>query len=142
MSLVMRWLHVGGAAVAVGGLVFLVMVILPAMRRADPEQAVLLMRDVLRRARVVLWTSLVAVLVSGIYAAGAGGPAPGAAYRVVFPAKVILSVLFLLVAGGALLPASTPEGQRRRTDWMRLGLWLGIGVILLSGWLRQLRLPA
>lgn len=142
MLLLMRWLHLSGAIAAVGGLLFLVAALLPALRQADPEQAFLLMRDLLRRVRTLVWASLGVLLLSGVYAAGADRPPAGPAYAVAFGIKTILSVLFVIVAAVGVLPPARPEGLRRRADWLWLGLLLGTAVVFLSAYLRQLRLAA
>ena len=50
------WLHILAATTWLGGMLFLVLVIVPALRRGDRTTAAALMRDSGRRFRTVGWT--------------------------------------------------------------------------------------
>jgi uncharacterized membrane protein len=141
MPLIMRWVHIGAAIATAGGLFLLVSVIVPSLRAADPEQAVLLLRDALRRLWPALWILGAALVLSGFYAGTlVRDPAPPA-YHSLLGIKVLLSFAYLASALVATRPS--PDGAvrlGRRLDWLRLSLILGSAAVLLSSYLRELRL--
>jgi putative copper resistance protein D len=60
------WLHLVAASLWVGGMLFLVLVLVPALRRLpDRRLAVQLIRDTGRRFRTVGWVTLGVLLVTG-----------------------------------------------------------------------------
>lgn len=60
------WLHIVAASLWVGGMLFLVLVLVPALRRlADRRMAVQLIRDTGRQFRTVGWVTLAVLVVTG-----------------------------------------------------------------------------
>lgn len=141
MPLFMRWVHIGAAIATAGGLFLLVSVIIPSLRAADPEQAVLLLRDALRRLWPGLWVLGAALILSGFYAGTLVRGSVPPAYHPLLGIKTLLSFGFLAAALAATRPS--PDGAARlgrRLDWLRLSLILGAAAILLSSYLREMRL--
>ncbi len=63
VRLLILWVHLVGAIVWIGGLVYQTHVLLPAARRGDPGP----FADAARRARPVTWTAVALVVLSGFY---------------------------------------------------------------------------
>lgn len=59
------WLHIVAATTWLGGMIFLVLVVVPALRRGDPATTAALMRDSGRRFRVVGWSSFLLLACTG-----------------------------------------------------------------------------
>jgi uncharacterized membrane protein len=67
MSTIFQWVHVGAAVIGVGGMGFLVIVLLPSLRVLNAEQHDQLARAVMGRFRWVSWAVIVLLLASGLY---------------------------------------------------------------------------
>jgi len=65
MFTVMHWIHVMAAAVAVGGIAFLTLVLLPALTFFDGEQQELFLKANLIRFRWVVGVAITVLLITG-----------------------------------------------------------------------------
>lgn len=143
------WLHLLGAVVWVGGLVFLVLVVSPALKRATSVREHLRLELNLEgRFRAVMWPSAGLVLLTGLYnvmnvlmANSASGVSLPPAFVRTLAIKIGLVVLMVIlqaihqlairprrIAG---LKALSPEATEMPTElhkWQRLahGLWVVI----------------
>jgi len=70
MRLLVLWVHLVGAVVWIGGLVYQTHVLLPAARRGDPRPFV----EAARGARPATWTAVALVVLSGFYNVTQLGP--------------------------------------------------------------------
>ena len=70
VRLLVLWVHLVGAVVWIGGLVYQTHVLLPAARRGDPRPFV----EAARRARPATWTAVALVVLSGFYNVTQLGP--------------------------------------------------------------------
>ena len=61
------WLHILAATIWIGGMAFLVLVVVPYLRKGDRAKAAALMRDTGTRFRDVAWVCFAVVLVTGTY---------------------------------------------------------------------------
>ncbi len=147
------WLHLFAAAVWVGGMVFLSLGFLPALRHPDlqPVRSTAL-RLVGLRLRVIGWASLLVLLLTGIYNLGARGYGwsdllTGQLWTGTFGRTLLekVTTFVLLVIVNALhdfwvgpkvtalarqnAPAEVVEG------WRKAATALGILTLLLSLWL-------
>jgi len=86
------WIHILGACTWVGGILFFGLVLVPALRRAPGPKTHELVRAVGRRFRVVGWTSVAILLVTGV---------ANVLYRV--PGPVLLSAEFWQSGWGQML---------------------------------------
>lgn len=92
MYQLMVWIHVTAACSWVGGISFFALVLVPALRKVPGPQSNRLVMAVGRRFRVVGWSSLAVLVVTGI---------GNVLYRV--PGSQLLSTDFWLSAWGHLL---------------------------------------
>lgn len=61
------WLHLIAAITWIGGMLFLVMVVVPALRSGDRQRAVALMRDAGQRFRGIGWACFGVLLLTGLF---------------------------------------------------------------------------
>jgi putative copper resistance protein D len=146
------WLHIMAAITWVGGMLFLVLVVVPWLRRADRVVAAGLMRDTGRRFRTVGWVCFGIVLLTGSFNLWVRGVRfhsfADAAWRAspfghavtlklsVFVVVIALSAVHDFRIGPAATQAQrqapgSPEAERLR----RLASWMGRGNTVLALWL-------
>lgn len=65
--LVSVWLHLLAAITWIGGMLFLVMVVVPALRAGDRQRGVALMRDAGQRFRTIGWACFGLLLLTGLF---------------------------------------------------------------------------
>ncbi|MDH3283353.1 MAG: hypothetical protein OEQ13_01325 [Acidobacteriota bacterium] len=143
IRLLFRWLHVVTAVVAVGGLVFLRFVLLPAVQEAlTPEQHAALRERLMRRWRIVVFASIAVLFVSGMYnfmavSINKGRELP--AYHMLFGIKFLAALgVFFLASIMAGRSAAFEPLRRRGGLWLGVTAALGVLVILLGGILHNL----
>lgn len=146
------WLHLSAAMVWLGGLVFQACVVLPTLRRLEPNherRRFALSLEV--RFRTVMWPAIGVVLFTGLinvlhtwYAMASLGAPVSAAFGWVLGCKMLLiSVMLMLQVGQqfvvqprrlAVLQSASVSGETGSVDGTRLqrlaALLYGIGVLL------------
>ncbi len=144
MALLMRWLHIAGVIVGIGGAVFVRVALLPALSKVDQATAQTVSGEAIRRYRPILHTAILAIIVSGIYNFINLRPAPGAeiasVYVRLFSTKIVLALTIFTVA--ILLTSSKPREvvRRNRATFLAVNLILAAIIIFLSAYLRSLRI--
>ena len=143
LGILFRWLHMLAAIVAIGGMAFCRIALLPALRGFDSEQ-----RQQIHEAIRARWSKVVAgaiglLLLSGLYNIWAVINAP---YKDNLPSYYfhVFAVKFVL-AFGVFFISSALAGRSRATEKIRQngGFWLTVNLILalllvcLSGVLRM-----
>jgi uncharacterized membrane protein len=150
------WLHILGAMVWVGGMLFLALVMVPVARRLPPGERAVLLAAIGQRFRLVGWLSLLLILLTGLVISGyrgvtgeavATGALLASPWGRLFAAKmglVAIMVALTLIHDLALGPASsaalargeaTRTGQTRRLAaiWTaRLSALLAMAVVALA----------
>lgn len=157
------FLHIAAAIVWIGGMFFLVLVVVPWLKRGDRAQASIVMRETGRRFRNIGWACFGIVLVTGTFNLYMRGVRLGDFFRPEWLASPFgkavsykLSLFFVAVSLSAVHdfwhgPRATlagrknprsPEAERLRkqASWMgRLNMVLalalvGLGIVLVRGW--------
>lgn len=139
MSTVMQWIHLAAAVVGVGGIAFLVFLLIPASRGLLPEQRELLMKKVLRRFRLVSWSVIVLLTGSGLYNVRAyyWELAWGRAWQML-TVKIVLALLVFAVSLSLTLPFPVfARVRERREQWLATAFALAMVVVLISAYLRR-----
>ena len=155
----MQWIHVGSVVLMIGGFFFFRVVFLPiANRHAKPASLIL---SALRRFGGVVWTTLLTVLVSGLYnfitffraarsvTANEADSAPQLAstystadyslYILILGIKLFIVFLIFTVAIVLTFPYPVFDVfQKRPTPWLNIIVLLGLIVIFLSAFLRRI----
>ena len=140
MGVVAQWIHVLSAALAVGGVVFVRLALLPAAREADSDEGQTLAMRSLARFRPILWSCIGLLLVTGLYnsfqvAVRGGLTVP--AYTHVLMTKIVLALgmfAFALTAPGELFAGI----KIRRNLWLTVNIILASVVLFLSAFLGRL----
>jgi uncharacterized membrane protein len=138
MSALVQWIHVTAAVIGVGGLGFLLLVLLPSARIFSPEQRDLLLKAVLARFRWVASAVIVLLLTSGLYTIRLRAwDAPWGRYWKLLTLKFVLAFLVFTVSLLLALPLKAFDRFRaRRQMWLSIAFGLALAVILISAYLR------
>ena len=138
MSTIFQWIHVGAAVIGVGGIAFLIVVLLPSLGALSADQRDLLLPAVMRRFRWVSWTVIVLLLASGLFNVRLVWEAPWGTYWRLLTAKIILAFLVFAISLSLTLPLNFLDRFRaRRKLWLTLAFALSLVVILISAYLRR-----
>jgi len=133
-----QWIHVTAAVIGIGGMGFVLIVLLPALRAVESDQREALVRKVLGRFRWVSWAVIFLLLASGIYNAGLVWEAPWGTYWKLLTLKIVLALVIFAIVLCLTLPIRFLEAFRaRRRTWLMAAFTLGVIVILISAYLRR-----
>jgi len=139
MATLVQWIHVTAAVIAVGGMGFLLVILMPSLRILNPDQRDLLARYVLGRFRWVSWSAIVLLLASGFYSVRQyyWEVAWGKSWAFL-TVKIVLALLVFAISLALTLPLRSLERFRaRRQLWLAVAFALAIIVIWISSYLRR-----
>lgn len=143
LPLIMRWMHIFGAIILVGGSIFVRCAYAP-VDGADPEQQDWVARTRKRWARLVMLSAGL-LLISGVVNLAnivtnydlATDRLPGSLYHPIFGIKFLLAlVVFFLSSRLAGSSAGAERFRQRETLWSNLNLIAAVLVVCLAGWLK------
>ena len=139
MPTFLQWVHVTAAVIGVGGMAFLLLVLIPCLKDMPPEQRDPLAQRVMDRFRRVIWPAFAVSLVSGIctirqyYWEAAWGKS-----WALLTVKIALSLIVFLIAFALTLPFKVFDRVRsRRQVWLSIAVGLAVAVILIAAYLRR-----
>ncbi|HEY8370439.1 MAG TPA: hypothetical protein VIM86_14100 [Thermodesulfobacteriota bacterium] len=136
-----QWLHLGAAVAAVGGVLYLRVVLLASLRAVPAEQRAIVLEAAGRRFHPILWASIAILIVTGLQnvALGAAAHAANPLYWRLLGLKVVLALVLFALALGLSLPLPALAGlKRRRPQVLVVNLLLAAAILLLSAMLRRL----
>jgi hypothetical protein len=137
---IMRWMHIGSVALVVGGLALIVLSAGPVRALMDNDEAAAVIRKIEFRYRCVLALAVLGLIISGVYQWVIFVPAYqglGALGQGLLGVKVLLAVaLFALLWAFPVKSMVHPSAR----VWRIINLSLAIGVVMLAGVLRYIRL--
>jgi hypothetical protein len=149
--LLLRWAHIFGAVLTVGGLFFARFAFLPAVAEVDDATREKLHEAVRRRWLPWVIGGITLLLVSGLTnfllfnnAVKSQGWADGqwmrqTNYHAIFGVKFLLALgIFYFASGLVGRGSGTAWIRRERARWLTVTLGLAVAVVILSGWLRNL----
>jgi hypothetical protein len=149
--LLLRWAHILGAVLTVGGLFFARFAFLPAVAEADEATREKLHEAVRRRWLPWVIGGITLLLVSGLAnfllfnsTVKSQGWADGqwmrqTNYHAIFGVKFLLALgVFYLASGLVGRGSGTAWIRKDRARWLGVTLGLAVAVVMLSGWLRNL----
>jgi uncharacterized membrane protein len=139
MATLMQWIHVSAAVIGVGGIAFLLFLLIPSTRVLDPEQRTALMKTVQERFRWVSWSVIFLLVASGLYNVRQyyWELAWGRAW-LLLTIKIVLAVAVFAVALMLTVPLPVFDKFRaRRERWLTAAFALAMIVILISTYLRR-----
>jgi uncharacterized membrane protein len=139
MSTFLQWIHVTAAVIGVGGMAFLLLILMPALAALDPEQRGLLAKQVVKRFRWMIWSAIMLLLVSGLYSIRQyyWEVAWGKSWALL-TVKIVLALSVFVVALALTLPFKLFDRVRaRRQIWLSIAVGLAVAIIFISAYLRR-----
>lgn len=144
MKTFMQWLHVGSVVTAIGGIVFILLALFPAVGALDPPNQAKLLGEVMGRFRVIVWLAILGISISGIYMAFTQTPLKvfrelwTTRYGKFLLVKIILGVTIAKVSLALTLPFGFLAGiQQQAPALLQLNLMLAVVVIYIAARLRR-----
>lgn len=156
VTLLLRWAHILAAITALGGLLFARVALLPTAEELGPETADRIHAGIRRR-----WLPWVIGAITLLFGSGLAnyvlmirrvkatpelwGPdwMQQTGYHALFGAKFLLAMIVFYLASGLVgRGASTQWIRSNRRQWLTVAVALGVGVVLISSWMRQLHTGA
>jgi uncharacterized membrane protein len=135
----MQWIHVTAAVIGVGGMAFLLFILMPSLGVLRPEHREVLAKQVMDRFRWITWSVIFLLLVSGLYGIRQyyWEVAWGKSW-VFLTVKIVLALLVFVAALALTLPFKLFDRVRaRRQIWLSIAFSLAVAVILISAYLRR-----
>jgi uncharacterized membrane protein len=138
MTILVQWVHLIAAVTAVGGMAFMLFILMPSMRVLNEEQRAQLAKAVSGRFRWVSWGAIILLIASGIFNIRVRAwEAPWGTYWSVLTLKVVLALVVFTISLLLTLPIPGLESFRaRRQRWLTIALSIAVFVILISAYLR------
>ena len=142
IPLVMRWLHILSATIAVGGMIFVGIVLHPAMAKGLAVDQVDAFRELMmKRWKLVFHPLILVFLVSGFYnymMVTAPRHADDGGYHMMFGIKFLLALIFFALG---IIATSTMKWSEKMRQGK--GLWLavmlaGIALVMIGGYMKSL----
>jgi uncharacterized membrane protein len=138
MATFAQWVHVTAAVLGMGGIGFLLVILIPATRVLSPEQREVLLKAVLGKFRWVSWAVIILLLASGLYNVRLAWEVPWGTYWKFLTIKIILALLVFAISLCLTVPLKFLAWFRARRDlWLSVAFGLGIATLLISAYLRR-----
>ncbi len=151
LLLLLRWMHIFGAVLLVGGLCFSRFALLPALADTEEDSREKLQERIRRKWLPWVIIAITLLLVSGLanfllfnstvtsQGWGNGEWMKQTSYHTIFGVKFLLALLVFYFASGLVGRGSGTAWIRSdRARWLGVTLGLAVAIIILSGWLRNL----
>jgi uncharacterized membrane protein len=139
MPTFLQWIHVTAAVIGVGGMAFLLVVLIPSLGAVQAEQRDLLAKRIMDRFRWVIWSANLVLLLSGFYSIRQyyWEVAWGKSWAIL-TVKIVLSLCVFVIALVVTLPFRIFDWVRaRQRIWLSIAFGLGVAVILIAAYLRR-----
>ena len=140
MATFVQWVHLMAAVVGLGGMGFLLLILIPSLKVLSAEQREALSKAVAGRFRWASWSAITLLLLSGIYNTRYYyREVPWKEHVWKFLAlKILLSFGLFAIVLGLTVPFRLFEPLRaRRRQLLLVAFILGIVVVLISAYLRR-----
>ena len=134
----MLWVHLTAVVVGIGGLGFLLLILLPSLEVLSTEQREALNKAIAARFRWVSWAAIILLLISGLYNVKRyyWEEAWGKSW-LFLTLKIILALVLFAIVLGLTIPLKVFDRLRvRRQTWLIVAFAVGVVVILISAYLR------
>ncbi|MGD1101262.1 MAG: hypothetical protein ABSA59_04275 [Terriglobia bacterium] len=139
MTTFMLWIHLMAAVVGLGGMGFLLLILIPSLGVLSAEQREALSKALAVRFRWVTWSAVALLLISGLYNIRRyyWEDPWGRAWNFL-TLKILLSFTLFGIVLGLTIPFKLFEPLRaRRRMWLLVAFILGVVVVLISAYLRR-----
>ena len=151
LLLLLRWMHIFGVVLLVGGLCFTRFALLPALADTEEDSREKLQERIRRKWLPWVIIGITLLLVSGLanfllfnstvksQGWGDGEWMKQTSYHAIFGVKFLLALVVFYFASGLVGRGSGTAWIRSdRARWLGVTLGLAVAIIILSGWLRNL----
>jgi uncharacterized membrane protein len=143
LTIVVRWVHILAAVIAIGGLFNMRFVLMPAVREAlSDEEHQRLRKSVMSRWSRIVNIAIGVLLLTGFYnffTIGLEKSQGAPIYSMLFGIKFLLALAVFFISSALVGKAKVFDGMRAKAGmWMTINVMLAFLVILLSGWLKSL----
>ena len=156
LTLLLRWAHVLAAIAALGGLLFARFAVVPAAEELGSETADRLHAGIRRRWLPWVIGAITLLLASGLVnyvllirrvkdapELWGGDWMRQTGYHTLFGVKFLLAMIVFYLASGLVgRGAGTQWIRDARRQWLSVAVGLGVAIVLISGWMRQLHTGA
>ena len=139
MATLVQWIHVTAAVLGVGGMAFLLFILIPALGALPPEHRDAFAKRVMKRFRWMIWPAIVVLLLSGLYSIRQyyWEVAWGKSWALL-TVKIVLALFTFLIALALTLPFKLFDWVRaRRQIWLSIAVGLAVAVIVIAAYLRR-----
>jgi len=139
MTTFMQWVHLMAAVVGLGGMGFLLLILIPSLGALSAEQREALSKALAGRFRWASWSAMTLLLLSGLFNIRRyyWEEPWGRAWKFL-ALKILLSFALFAIVLGLTIPLRWFEGMRtRRRMWLLVAFILGVVVVLISAYLRR-----
>jgi uncharacterized membrane protein len=138
MATFAQWVHVSAAVVGVGGMAFLLFILLPSVGVLNNEQRDHLLKLVMGRFRWVTWSVILLLLASGLYNVRLVWLVPWGPYWKFLTIKIVLALIIFAIVLCLTIPLGIfRKFRERRQLWLSIAFALAVAVILISAYLRR-----
>ena len=139
MTTFMQWVHLMAAVVGLGGMGFLLLILIPSLGVLSAEQREALSKAVAGRFRWASWSAMALLLISGLYNVRRYyWEEPWDRAWKFLALKIVLSFVLFGIVLGLTIPFKLFEPLRaRRRMWLLVAFILGVVVVLISAYLRR-----
>lgn len=138
MGTIAQWIHISAAVLGVGGMGFILLVLLPAARILSPEQRDPFVKTVLLRFRWITWSVIILLLSSGLYNLKLVWEVPWGTYWRFLSIKLALALAVFAISLILTIPLKAFARFRAKRDvWLTIAFGLALAVILISAYLRR-----
>jgi uncharacterized membrane protein len=139
MATFVQWIHLMAAVVGLGGMGFLLLILIPSLGVLTQEQREALSKAVAGRFRWASWSAIALLVLSGLYNIRRFyWEEPWDRAWKFLTLKILLSFVLFGIILGLGIPFRLFEPLRvRRRKWLFVAFALGIVVVLISAYLRR-----
>jgi len=140
LFIVMRWLHIGSAALIIGGLTLIALSAGPVKALTSSDETAGVIQRIEARYRWVLLAAVLGLIISGVYQwviFGQSYQAVGAVALTVLSIKILLAVTLFALLWAFQVDSMVAPGARA---WRLINLTLAVLVLMLASVVRYLRL--
>ncbi len=139
MPTIIQWVHLMAAVICLGGMGFLLLILVPSLGVLNAEQREAFSKAIASRFRWVTWSAMTLLLLSGLYNIRRyyWEEPWDRAWRLL-TLKILLSFVIFGIFLGITIPFRLFEPLRaRRRMWLLVAFILGVVVVLISAYLRR-----
>ncbi len=135
-----KFLHVMSAAIAFGGVAFVLWALMPSAGRIDSEASGKLMESVTVRFSRMIWIAIALLIITGIWMIIVVMTAvPSPLYHSILGIKIILAIVIFTIAIALTLPGKAFQSMKQnRRRWMIINIHLFVIVFFLGVWLGRI----